>query len=314
MSPLERRTRPLLWLYPAAYRRERGEEIIGTLLEDSGYRVWPRLLDVRALVVGSVKARAAQNKRRTAGVNIRAAVMSGLAIWLSTWVCSCLSDLVFFGGRGGSPPPPLVLTLASVLFTATVLLAWTGPRVGVGAAALAGSAVMVHSVTAFIGWFGALSGISISSSYLVGVVCLAGLAALAPATKRPSASLLWLPGLIAVGPPLYQVAVRLGWFGPIPVWPGTLLEQLGVYVENGIPAALLLAGGAAGIAWVAIDARLIVAMLTYFALEALEHTAHVIPGPAFTTFLPTLIVLVALIAAAVWMLRRQSARPSRVTS
>jgi hypothetical protein len=50
MSALERRCRVLLLAYPAAYRRERGDEIIGTLLMATPPgRQWPLLRDGLAL-------------------------------------------------------------------------------------------------------------------------------------------------------------------------------------------------------------------------------------------------------------------------
>lgn len=58
MTPLERRCRWLLLTYPAWYRRRRGEEMLGTLLEASppGGR-WPSFRDVRALIAGGLRAR-----------------------------------------------------------------------------------------------------------------------------------------------------------------------------------------------------------------------------------------------------------------
>jgi hypothetical protein len=66
MSPFERHCGLLLRAYPAAYRSERGEEIIGTLLETTPEgRAWPRPRDIRSLVVGGLSARAALNRRNT---------------------------------------------------------------------------------------------------------------------------------------------------------------------------------------------------------------------------------------------------------
>ena len=58
MTPLERRCRWLLLTYPAWYRRRRGEEMLGTLLEASppGGR-WPSFRDARALVAGGLRVR-----------------------------------------------------------------------------------------------------------------------------------------------------------------------------------------------------------------------------------------------------------------
>ena len=58
MTALERRSRWLLRAYPARYRRERGEEILGTLLEDSPPgRRWPSPRDARALIMGGLRVR-----------------------------------------------------------------------------------------------------------------------------------------------------------------------------------------------------------------------------------------------------------------
>ena len=58
MTPLERRCRWLLRAYPAWYRRRRGEEMLGTLLEASPPgRRWPSVRDTGALVLGGLRVR-----------------------------------------------------------------------------------------------------------------------------------------------------------------------------------------------------------------------------------------------------------------
>lgn len=58
MSPLERRCRWLLLAYPAWYRRDRGGEMLGTLLEASPPGAsWPSFRDARALVIGGARVR-----------------------------------------------------------------------------------------------------------------------------------------------------------------------------------------------------------------------------------------------------------------
>ena len=58
MTPLERRCRRLLLAYRAWYRRRRGEEMLGTLLEacPPGRR-WPSFRDARALIAGGIRVR-----------------------------------------------------------------------------------------------------------------------------------------------------------------------------------------------------------------------------------------------------------------
>jgi hypothetical protein len=58
MTGLERHCRWLLRAYPAWYRRERSDEILGTLLEVSPPgRSWPMFSDARTLIVGSFRVR-----------------------------------------------------------------------------------------------------------------------------------------------------------------------------------------------------------------------------------------------------------------
>ena len=58
MTPLERRCRLLLRAYPAWYRRQRAEEMLGTLLEASpAGRSWPSLRDTRGLLIGGLRVR-----------------------------------------------------------------------------------------------------------------------------------------------------------------------------------------------------------------------------------------------------------------
>jgi hypothetical protein len=68
----------------------------------------------------------------------------------------------------------------------------------------------------------------------------------------------------------------------------------------------------AGILWIAIDARLMVAVLTYFVLTAAQMAVVEIPsGLAILAMLPFLLVVVALTVASGWLLRRQSAHAIR---
>jgi hypothetical protein len=58
VTPLERRCGRLLRMYPRWYRRSRGEEILGTLLEATPPgRTWPSWRDARALFFGGLRVR-----------------------------------------------------------------------------------------------------------------------------------------------------------------------------------------------------------------------------------------------------------------
>jgi hypothetical protein len=292
VTPLERHTRLLLRAYPAAYRRERGGEIIGTLLEASDDRTWPRVRDARALTFGGLKARAAQNRQRTAGANLRVAVMAGLAIytaiWFATYAAGVIQGFVWFGP--GSPPPigwmgwPAAVT--ALLAGATVVLAWIAPRVGLLAGALAAAAVVGFAVASH----------DALPQHLIQALGVAGLAALAPRAGHPSWRWLWLPGLIVLSG-LAELATGYGLLGYSWRFAGELS---------------LLAVAAVGIVWIAIDARLMVAVLTFFALIAVQMavTESVFGGPILPV-LPFPAVAGALMVATSWLLRRQSARVIR---
>jgi hypothetical protein len=294
MTPLERHARWLLRFYPAVYRRGRGEEIISTLLEATpDGRMWPRVRDIRALVVGGLKARAAQNRQRTVSANLRVAVMAGLAMYLSYWIAAYLDGVV----QGWRLPTSVhvsglttwLAAVTALLVGATVVVAWTAPRAAALAGAFAASACVV-SFALVIGGPAALL-----RPRLLQVLALAGLAALAPRVGHPSRHWLWLPGVIAISTFLVTMDVGYLWLA------------LGV-----MPALPLLAMAAGGILWVGVDARLIVAVLTYLAVTALQMpVAEISYFPGLLATLPFLGLVVAIAAPAVWLLRRQSAHPVR---
>src|SRR5215469_17227780 len=95
ISTFESHCRLLLRAYPAAYRSERGEEIIGTLLETTPEgRGWPLPRDIRGLVAGGLRARAQLNRHNTTGANLRVAVFVGVAAYLA------FAAAVILGGLG----------------------------------------------------------------------------------------------------------------------------------------------------------------------------------------------------------------------
>jgi hypothetical protein len=133
MSKLERRCRLLLIAYPAEYRRERGEEIIGTLLETTPRgRGWPHARDVRALIIGGLRARAAANRRLSTAADIRLAVLLGIAIWLYMLAAAFLWDFAtssaVFDTAHDTAASGWRELLAGLLIAAAATCAWRGRR------------------------------------------------------------------------------------------------------------------------------------------------------------------------------------------
>jgi hypothetical protein len=80
MSPLERQYRRLLRAYPAQYRNDRADEMLGTLLDTAapGQRR-PRARESWALIFGGIRARAARNADMPVLASLRLAAMLAVA-------------------------------------------------------------------------------------------------------------------------------------------------------------------------------------------------------------------------------------------
>jgi hypothetical protein len=260
--------------------------MIGTLLGTTpDGRAWPRLRDARALAVGGLKARAAQNRRLSTAANLRVAVMAGVSLFLAMLAGEYLASFASaFGPHGPSVSGWSVwpAALAGLFIAAAVVLAWTAPRIIVLASAVAAAAAV--SVFDF-----AIAGRLIAPA-VTQAMCLAALVALVPRTARPSRRWLWLMGAVA----------------GMAVLPNVLLG----YWEWMTPPVLVLAVGIVAIAWIGIDARLAVAVMTCIVVTLVQtETAGIGHGVGFPAQLMLPLVIAAAIAApAIWLLRRQSGR------
>jgi hypothetical protein len=284
VTPFERHSRWLLRAYPPEYRRDRGEEIIGTLLEATpADRAWPRLRDVRTLATGGLKARAAQNRHRTTAANLRVAVMVGVALFLAFWVARYLSSMA-----GASSWNAWPAALTGLLIAAAVLLAWTTPRV----LALTGALIAAAAVSYFALAHGHMVG-----SAVIQIVCLAGLVALIPPTGRPSRRWLWPIGVIAALVLLASVA------------PGP--ARLASFFRLA-PGAVVLVVVLTTVLWIAVDARPAIAFITYFVLSVVQSGADNLRIAGYlTSQVPLLLITAAIAVLAVLLLRRQSAPAGR---
>jgi hypothetical protein len=285
MSRLERRRRLLLRAYPAAYRQDRGEEITGTLLEATkpGH-AWPPLRDLRSLIAGGLRARAAQNRERTTAANLRVAALAGIAAYLAFTATGLVQNFVRYqvvlGWGSQFSPYSWPLAAGMILMLVTVALVWLSGRRGIvlcgalPAAAAASYAGMWHAAAA-----------ATDITYLA---CLAAMVALANGRCRPGWRWLWPVGLAAAVPLLAAQAPVLA-------------------------ATVLLTVAALGLGSMALDARLAVAISVYLMAQMLPVAINAVgPGGGVFDLVPLLVIVAVLTAPATWLLRRQSARPGRL--
>lgn len=291
MSPLERRCRLLMRAYPAGYRRERGDEIIATLLEATPEgRRRPLARDMRALIMGGLRARAAQHRGLTTAVNLRLAVMAGVCIYLGmaaagdldSFVTGELDRAVPTLGSSGWP-----VLLAGLLMAVVVAVAWLARRPFAIAASLAAAAAASYGFSH-----------GQTTSYLVTqLVCLAAVVALTGGIEHRSPAWLWLIGTVVA-------ALVLPGFLPVITITYRWWEIIALGVYLGVIVVAM--------AWVAIDARPLVAVATYLLLWLAPLMLNNLAAGIGNWFDdPALLVAAAIAALAVWRLRRQSRRPGQ---
>ena len=285
MTRLERRCRMLLFGYPVGYRKSRGEEIIGTLLDATAEdRAWPSPRDIRALVIGGLRARFTLNRQRTTAANMRIAVVVGVSAYLcldaATWfhtthvakLCTVPKYCSQFAG-----PPWLGPALIGVAVVLACVSRW---RVLILCAVLP-AAVLVCLDAGGV-------------SYILGapeavLPCLGLLVILAGGPERPGCSWLWLLAAIAAGP----------WL-------------IGPYAGPDLGPELYLAFAVLSIGWSFIDAKPAIAGAVFLFAAWLSWILHH-PGVLVFRFydIDSAIVLgfvAAIGTLALWRLRRQSAR------
>jgi len=285
MSTFERHCQLLLRAYPATYRQARGEEIIGTLLEATPPgRSWPLPRDVRCLIAGGFRARAAQPRQFTTAGNLRAAVLAGIAAYLA--FSAAVSASVYLSVWAVNWQPE---ALSGWQFAAITLplvpsaVIWLSRRRLIVLAA----ALPAVAATCYAGpWQGIVIGSTVGRlAFLAALVALAGYA------ERPGWRWSWPLGLFAIAPLPLAVAGRLS----------------GLYLL--VP---LLALSIASIAWIVIDARPAIAMAVFLLAIQLPVTIGLLAaGAGFQLSTLFALIVIAMTAVAVWRLRRQSADPGR---
>ncbi len=178
MRALERRYGRLLRAYPASYRRERGDEILSTLLEAaSAGQGWPSLRDARALVMGGLRVRAAQNHRLGTATNLRLAALLGVALWLALNCALGISRSFSPSGHAVTGQPGFQWLVWPLVLVAVVLV-WFAPR------AVALAVPLVAAAASVVAW-------PPSQKLLEFTLALLALAALSLGRERPPRSWLW---------------------------------------------------------------------------------------------------------------------------
>jgi hypothetical protein len=283
ISTFERHCGLLLRAYPAAYRSERAEEIIGTLLETTPEgRAWPLPRDIRSLVTGGLAARAAQRRASTTAANLRIAVLVGVTAYCAYSAAAVLGSLLSTIGhtRYGSYDWPFAIGTA--LSAACALIAWASPRRAIVLIfALPAAAAFVIAGP----WRPMMFGAAVTE-----LACLTALIALSGG-ERPNRRWLWPIGVVVL------VVVM--------AFDGT--DQATLLVT-----CLCLV--TASIVSLAIDARPVIALavlgLALFLPATIDQLASGVIPPAGV---PLVAICGAAAALGILRLRRQSAHAGRPT-
>ena len=283
MSPLERRCRSLLRAYPRWYRRQRGDEMLATLLEASrpGQR-WPSARDTRALIIGGLRVRATQDQRLTTAANLRLAAQLGAALALLTLVTGSLTAIFLIWVHAYTLSTGVAQSLVcGLLGLAVVVAAWFGSRsvVAVLAAATAAAAAW--------GYWGSDKALAILPAGL-----LIMLAVLVYLGERLPRSWLWLAG---------------AWFGWNVLQALSVLEPLRFLYGPLAFVPWIILGLV--VLWAFVDARPAMAMAVYIA--CMYVVSQLLSGVGYGWVVsPGLFVFaaaaVALASGSFWRLRRQA--------
>ena len=198
MSRLEERARRLLRAYPASYRAERGEEILGTLLDASaGGRNWPRPRESWSLIAAGLRVRAARNRQQPAATSLRLTLLLAAVLWLT----SDPYQMLWFVNVS-----PLGLTLSlfgGLLVAATIAAPWFAPRpvtvaLAVGTALVLG--VAFYQVDRPVN-------LVYLAPHVVPPLALAALASVGHA--RPPRAWFWIPAALVVASALFYAEHRV---------------------------------------------------------------------------------------------------------
>jgi hypothetical protein len=283
---LERRARSLLRAYPMGYRADRGEEILGTLLEATPPgRGWPPARDVASVLAGGLRARRTANLRQAAADSLRLAAMLGITLYLCGLLSQELSLLRLPGWSSG--PNGWKMLLPCVPLAGTLAAAWSGRRWPATVSAAAAGAALTYLVFSRLSLPGGDDAGAVESSLAsltVPLLSLAALAALTGSAHRPARSWRCLPCLPVGVTVLLLIAGRLQ-LGPAAhalAWLGSWAVPLESPYS---PLAAIMVG--VSVCWLVTDFRplLGVAASLYLTQLATLLASPAVPGVNWTAFI-----------------------------
>jgi len=296
---LERRARWLLRAYPAAYRADRGEEIIGTLLEAvPPGRGWPPSRETVALAAAGLRARRVANLRQGLAASMRQVAVAGAAVYLVQLPALGLGAVVWTARRGHLPflfgNYEWLFYMLGILALATLAAGWSGRR---GLVAFGAAAAVIAAVSFTVirqEW-----DLMVVLADFVGPPVVVFLL-FARRMERPPLSLLWLPGLalgVALAESLASAAPAL--FAATTA--GTTL--LSPYTTGLSLVTVLVA-----VCWLATDVRPLASLVFAFTVSRIVY-GFTYGRPLVTVGPPviTLGITASLVAACAlaWLLRRR---------
>ena len=277
-TKLERRARALLRAYPAQYRRDRAEEMIGTLLEAAPPgRSFPTARDTWSLIAGGRHARAARNRSLGVRASLRLALLLGLSIFVSFTIAR---EFDFEETRW-------LTAAAAVLGTVAALAPWLGNRKAATVLVIPAAALVLYEPARY-------PFVPVPLAYTaVLLIALGALVALSGGSPSLPRSWSLLPAAVPAG-----IVAAHGSFAR----------------EEGLTEYALLLLAAVAVGWLATDARPALGLSVGFLLPGLQSflTSITVFGAederlAFLkVFLLELAIAAPVLLPATWLLYRQA--------
>lgn len=282
MNVLERRYRRLLRAYPARYRRQRGGEMLGTLLESTPPgRRWPTLREARALLAGGLRVRSGLNQRLAMATHLRLATLLALGLMLLQLAAWDVQQIITFWRGWHAAEPGAGHEVAYLVLTFAVLAAaFFAPR---------RPAKLLAWVTAALWfWWDGNHG----EGLLAGILLIT-LATLVRGEQRPPRIWLCLPGAM------------LAWYLLLE----TEIWRQSTYLLARIPLGMILWWVILGyvVLWIVIDPRPAIAAALYVGFIVAESYSPFAVQPQLSWQMAAYTIGAAIVAAvAIWQLRRDT--------